>query len=198
MNRNWNSREKGLQRLERILNFNSPWKRLILANQTSKRGHDRGIVCNESLIEISKPKETLNISNKSWGSPIHNSLNLTRVYGNAISKNNITQEFHLKLMESTLLQFGINTNLWELFQNKTYMVFMTCHVLWKNEDIINVINHKIIQILMKDITHHMSKNNRCIGKTKGHHNIFEMAITSIEHFFPFITFLNVHQVVCST
>jgi len=86
-------------------------------------------MCNELLIEMGEPKKTLNIVNKSWGSPIHNGLNLMKAHANAISKTNITPEFHLKLMESTLLQFGIHINFLELFQNKTYMAFMVYHVL---------------------------------------------------------------------
>jgi hypothetical protein len=42
-----------------------------------------------------------------------------------------------------------------------------CHILWKNEDFIDVRDHKIIQLLTKDIIHHMLKDNRCIGKVKG-------------------------------
>ncbi len=66
MNKKWGSREGGLQRLIKgIFNFNSLGKRLILLSQMSKRGHDHGIMCNESLIEIGEPKETLNILNRS-------------------------------------------------------------------------------------------------------------------------------------
>jgi predicted transcriptional regulator len=77
------------------------------------------------------------------------------VHVNTISRNNIT---HLILMESTLFQFGIKTNFSEFFQNKTYMVLMVCHVLQEHEDVIDVIDHKIIQILTKYIIHHMLKN----------------------------------------
>jgi hypothetical protein len=84
---------------------------------------------NELPIEIGELKKTLNIPNKSWGSPIYNDLNLMKVHANAISKNNITQEFHLKLMEFTFFQFNIKTNFLKLFQNKTYMALMVYHVL---------------------------------------------------------------------
>jgi hypothetical protein len=76
----------------------------------SKKGHSHGIVCNESPIEIVEPKKTLNIPNRSWGSPIHNGLKLVKVHANTISRDNITQEFHFRLMESTFFQFGIKTN----------------------------------------------------------------------------------------
>jgi hypothetical protein len=101
-------------------------------------------------------------------------------------------------MESTLLQFGIKINFSKLFQNKTYMVFMFCHVFWVNEDVIDVTDNKIIQILMVDIIQYILKDNKCISKAEEHHNIFKMAITSSKHRLPFITFSNMHQVVCST
>jgi hypothetical protein len=97
------SHEGGLQRLKGIFNFNSLKKRLILLKQMNKRGHYCGTMCNESSIKIGEPKKTLNILNKSWGSPIHNGLNLMRVHANTISKNIIIQKFHLKLMEPTFL-----------------------------------------------------------------------------------------------
>jgi len=64
MNQKWGSHERGFQRLKDIFNFNSLGKRLIFPSQMSKKGHDLGIVCNESLIKIGESKETLNILNK--------------------------------------------------------------------------------------------------------------------------------------
>jgi hypothetical protein len=69
---------------------------------------------------------------------------------------------------------------------------MVYHVLQENEDVIDVTSHKIIKIFMEDIIYHMLKHNRCIGKAKGHHNIFRMAIMSFECNLPFITFSNAH------
>ncbi len=64
--------------------------------------------------------------------------------------------------------------------------------------VIDVTNHKIIQVPMEDIMDDMLKYSKCISKAKEHHNIFKMAIMSFEHCLPFITFSNVHQLVCST
>ncbi len=71
-------------------------------------------------------------------------------------------------MKNTFFQFNIKSNLSKLLQNQTYMVLMILHVLWKNEDAIDVINHKIIQILMKDIIHRMLENSKRISKAKWH------------------------------
>jgi hypothetical protein len=62
---------------------------------------------NETSIKVSKTNKTLDILNKSWSSPINNGLNLMKIHANAISKDDITQEFHFKLMEFTFLQFRI-------------------------------------------------------------------------------------------
>jgi hypothetical protein len=68
-------------------------------------------------------------------------------------------------MEFALFQFGIKSNLSELLQNQMYMVLMVLRVLWKNEDVIDVIDHGIIQVPMKDI--HYGKTmfvvtNKCL------------------------------------
>jgi hypothetical protein len=52
-------------------------------------------------------------------------------------------------MEFTHFQFGVKSNLLKLLQNQTYMALMVLNILWENEDDIDVINHEIIQVLMK-------------------------------------------------
>jgi hypothetical protein len=86
--------------------------------------------------------------NKSWGNPIHNGLDLIRIYVNTIFINNIPKEFDFGLMEFASLQLNIESNFSELVQNKSNILFMFLHVLGKNEDIINVKNHEVIQIFI--------------------------------------------------
>jgi hypothetical protein len=69
------------------------------------------------LIKVGKFKKTLNIPNRSWNSLINNGLDFTNIHVNAISKDDITQEFHFRLIEFTLLQFGVKSNLPKLIQN---------------------------------------------------------------------------------
>jgi hypothetical protein len=51
---------------------------------------------------------------------------------------------------------------------------------------------------MENIFHQMLKNGRGIGKAKRHHHIFEMAIMGSNNNLPFITFPNMHLVICTT
>jgi hypothetical protein len=149
-------------------------------------------MCNETLIKVDKFKKMLNVMNRSWGNPIHNGLDLRRIHVNAISKNNIFEEFHFSLMEFAFLQLNIESNFFELVQNKSNISFMFLLALGKNEDVIDVTNHKFIQVFTKNIIHQMLKDYMGIGEAKRHHHIFKMAIMCSKNNFPFITFPNMH------
>jgi hypothetical protein len=97
--------------------------------------------------------DTLDISNRNYSSLINNGLILINIHVNVIFRDEITQEYHFRLMEFTLFQFVIKSNFLKLFQIQMYMALIVLHVFWKNEDDINVIDHKIIQIFTKDIIH---------------------------------------------
>ncbi len=121
---------KKIFKYSKALYASTPYKkRLILLNQMSNMSHYCRIMGNEMSIKVGKSKKTLNILNKSQGSLINNGLDLTRVHENVISRNDVVQEFHFRLIEFTFLQIGIKFNFLKLLQHKTYMVFMICHVL---------------------------------------------------------------------
>jgi len=77
MNQKWGSHERSFQILKGIISFNSSRKRLILPNQSSKKGHYSRIVGNKTLIEVNKSKKTLDILNRNWSNIVHYGLNLT-------------------------------------------------------------------------------------------------------------------------
>jgi hypothetical protein len=99
------------------------------------------------------------------------------------------KEFHLGVMEFAFLQLGIKSNLFELVQNKSNMSFMFFHVLEKNKDVINVTNHEIIQVFLRNIVHQMLKVDNWSGqKASPHisngHNKFKKQ-SSIHHLFKY-------------
>jgi hypothetical protein len=89
INQKWGSHQRRLQILKGIISFNSSRKRLILPNQSSKKGHYSRIVGNETLIKVSKYKKTLDILNRNWSNIVHYGLNLTQIHVNAISKDDV-------------------------------------------------------------------------------------------------------------
>jgi hypothetical protein len=74
-----------------------------------------------------------------------------RIHVNAIFKDNIFEEFRFGLREFTFFQLNVEFNFFELIQNKSNMLFMFLHLLGKNDDVIDVTNHKIIQVFMENI-----------------------------------------------
>jgi hypothetical protein len=54
-------------------------------------------------------------------------------------------------MKFTFFQFGVEFDFFKFVQNKKYTSFIIFHVLRKNEDMIDVTNHKIIQIFTKNV-----------------------------------------------
>jgi hypothetical protein len=163
----------------------------------NERGYYHGTMCNEVLIEVGESKKTLNITHKSWGNLIPNGWDLIKIHENAISKNKIFKKFHFNLMEFAFLQFNIQSNSFKLVQNKPNILFIFLLVLGKNEDVIDVTNHKFIQVFMENIIHQVLKDNMGISKAKRHHHIFKMARINSKNKFSFITFPNTHQGTCT-
>ncbi len=147
-------------------------------------------------IKVGESKKTLNITQKSWGNLIHNGWDLIKIHENAISKNKIFK-FHFNLMEFAFLQFHIQSNSFKLVLNRLNISFIFLLVLGKNENVIDVKNHKVIQVFMENIVHQMLKGNIGISKAKRHHHIFKMARTDSKNNFSFITFPNTHQGICT-
>jgi hypothetical protein len=44
----------------------------------------------------------------------------------------------------------------------------------------------------------MLNDNRCKFEVKEHHNVLEMTITCVVCRLPFVTFLDLHQIICAT
>jgi hypothetical protein len=52
-----------------------------------------------------------------------------KVYANAISRDDVAQKFHFKLMEFPFFKLGIKFDFPKLLQYKMYMALVICHVL---------------------------------------------------------------------
>jgi hypothetical protein len=138
--------------LKDISNFNSPRKMLIFHSQLNKRGHCWGIVKNEMSIKVGKSNKTLDILNKSWSSLINNGLKLIKIHANAI--------LEMTWYKNSTLFNGIHISpIWCKIQPPKVYPKQDVHGTHgpprslRNEDVINVINHKIIQVFIKNNIH---------------------------------------------
>ena len=62
----------------------------------------------------------------------------------------------------------------------------------KNQDVVKVDDHEVIEILLKNIIHHVLEDCRSVGKTEWHHLVLEMSIPLPKSCFPFVPRLNAH------
>ena len=65
----------------------------------------------------------------------------------------------------------------------------------KNQDVVKVDDHEVIEILLKNIIHHVLEDCRSVGKTEWHHLLLEMSIAHPKSRFPLVPRLDVHQIV---
>ena len=113
----------------------------------------------------------------------------------AIWKDYVPQKFHLTLVETTLLQFYIETVFTKPFQSLSNVYIMLLQSFWVDQDIIQVYYDENIEEISKNVIRHMLKNCLCIRKTEWHHFILKMAIVSMESNLPFIPRTNSNKVV---
>ena len=65
----------------------------------------------------------------------------------------------------------------------------------KNLDVIKVDDHEMIEILSKNIVHHVLEDCRSVGETEWHHLVLEMSIVRPKIRFPLVHRLDAHQIV---
>ncbi len=113
----------------------------------SKRGHYHGIMCSEMSIKVGKSKKTLNITNKSWGSPFHNGFYFMKIYMGTISKDYVPKGLCVDLMKFTFFQFGVKFDSPNLVQKQLTHVHVPpcflrkwkchwCNKPWNHQNII--------------------------------------------------------------
>jgi hypothetical protein len=78
------------------------------------------------------------------------------------------------------------------------MSFMLFAILGKDQDIIPVVNNKIIHEFTKNIVHQILEDGWGIIKSKRHDVVFKISIPCSECSLPFITFFDVCQVISSS
>ena len=67
------------------------------ASEGGKRGSERGVVVNKFSIEVSKPKERLNLLDLFGGRPVKDGRNFCRVHADASLRDEVADEGHLRL-----------------------------------------------------------------------------------------------------
>ena len=74
-------------------------------------------------------------------------------------------------------------------------VFLRC--IRVDENVVQVNDDEMVQKDAKDIVHKRLEGCWSVGKSKGHDKGFKVSIAGSEGCFPFISFFDSEQVVCS-
>ena len=100
-----------LKGVKSILAFLSPGPLNILAGQAGEGNSDVGVSRDETMIEVGKTKEGLDVLNLTRLQPFLDSLDFVTGHSQASGRKDITQVFDRIRMEETLRAFGIKTEL---------------------------------------------------------------------------------------
>ncbi len=68
-------------------------------------------------------------------------------------------------------------------------------VLGGDEDVIKVHYDENVKLLCQDLIDVTLEYSRCVGQSKGHHLVLEIAIASFEDRLPFVSFSDPHSIV---
>ena len=66
-----------------------------------------------------------------------------------------------------------------------------------NKDVVKVHDYEMIEILSKNIVHHVLEGCRSVGKAEWHHFVLEMSIVCSKSRFSLIPRLDAHQIIGS-
>ena len=110
--------------------------------------------------------------------------------------HHIAEEPNLFLMESTLLQVGIQQELPELFQNPPYGCDVTIPIIISvNEDVIQIYDDKDVELLSKDLVDVFLEACWCVCQTERHHLVLKVAVSSPERGLLLVPLADSHSMV---
>jgi hypothetical protein len=107
----------------------------------------------------------------------------------------MTQEFYGIKPEFTFREFGIQMVISQTLQNNMKLFSMIFKVFGIDQNIVDKNNDEFIEFRHEDRVHEIHEICRCIGKTKGHNQIFIESISGGESYFGNITWPNLDLMI---
>ena len=75
---------------------------------------------------------------------------------------------------------------------------MLGYIIWIDKDVVKVYYYTDIKEIQEDIIYELLEGCRDISQAKRHNCPFKRFIVSTEGYFSFVSFCNLHQVICVT
>ena len=99
-------------------------------------------------------------------------------------------------METAFFEVGKKAVFLQLLENPLNGINITLAlVLGIDEDVIEVNNDKDIKFLGQDFVNLALKADRCVWQLKKYYLVLEVAVSSLESYFPFIALFSPHLMV---
>ena len=98
-------------------------------------------------------------------------------------------------MEETLIGVGVEMMLLEASENFLDMVSVFFLRVGVDEYVVEVYQYTNIEQVAEDVLHEVLESGGCVGESKRHYLPFEGAIASPESHLPFVTLLDLDQMV---
>ena len=98
-------------------------------------------------------------------------------------------------MKETLIGAGVEVMLLEVSENFSDMVSVFFLRVRVDENVVEVHQYTNIKQVAKDIIHEALESGRYVGESERHYTPFEGAIASLESRLPFVTLLDLDQMV---
>ena len=164
-------------------------------SETGQQNGDFRVFQNETLIEIGKAQERLDIFDLSGFRPILNDLDFARGHSEATQRKYIAHILNSRDMEETLISTGVEVMLLEASENFSDMALVFFLGVRVDEYVVEVHQYTNIKQVAEDVIHEVLESGGCIGESKRHYAPFEGAIASLESCLPFIALSDSDQMV---
>jgi hypothetical protein len=115
-----------------------PWERYFGRGECREGGHQGAVTANETVVEVSKTQETLQLHPGCWLRPIHLCFHLSRIHLVISLSDDISQERDCRAVELTLLGFHKQLVLQEALKDLSDMKNMFLGRPGKKQDVVKV------------------------------------------------------------
>jgi hypothetical protein len=143
---------------------------------------------NESVVEVSKAEEGLNILHFAWFRPILDCLDFGGVHTQTRRRQDITEVLNRVGVESAFVDSGIEAVLSESSKYFAYMFSVKLGVVRVDEDIVEIDDNTNIEHVGEDVVHKSLERRRGVGKSERHDLPFKRSVAGSECGLPLITF----------
>jgi uncharacterized protein YeaC (DUF1315 family) len=149
-------------------------------------------------VVTSKTKKTADLMDRSRGLPIHHFLDFTRINRYTVLGDGMTHKFDGIKLKFTFREFGIQMVISQTLKNNMKMSSMIIKIFRIDQNIVDKNHDEFIEFRHEDRVHEIHEICRCIGKTKGHNQVFIESISGGESCFRNITWPKLYLMIPRT